>query len=391
MTSLARVVVVLVVMFLSAETLIQNARALELQSGQSADGSNSAGFKPPISVPDLYIPMQCYLGGELTDKACDVIDVAQFTYDLGNAFTKPDAMLQVSKVLLANRPVILKFAAGFETPRIDLMIEMYKAEEQFFKEIQEQIGKDLIDDRAKAAWLRTQARLDSAAVQGLIAQVYAEQQTLVSSTQNYLEANTVPGFRFNCLLACQQLVAAANGVNVFDTAGGSGASITAQGAGTSSATPATTNNLLGSTSNGNTSSPSTATTANNSAPSSSTSSGSTAGNAGATGSGTAETANGSATSESNGSNSAKAAHGHTGLIVGGILAGAGAAGAAAAYGLKNQNQSSQSCQAPEHCNALSPGPPGCTSGQDFLNALNAYCQCAGFPSGHDLGAGASCP
>jgi hypothetical protein len=87
----------------------------------------------------------------------------------------------------------------------------------------------------------------------------------------------------------------------------------------------------------------------------------------------------------------KGGGGHTGLI---LLVGGGAAAGVAAYAvgvaMKNQS-SSQSCQVPVHCNALSPGPPGCLSGQPFVNALGTHCRCMGFPSGHDLGAGVSCP
>lgn len=86
----------------------------------------------------------------------------------------------------------------------------------------------------------------------------------------------------------------------------------------------------------------------------------------------------------------KTGGGHTGLFLLGGLAAAG--GIAAAAGLAaQQGQNAQNCQAPVHCNAILPGPPGCLSGQAFVNGLAAYCRCAGFPSGHDLGAGLSCP
>jgi len=84
---------------------------------------------------------------------------------------------------------------------------------------------------------------------------------------------------------------------------------------------------------------------------------------------------------------------HTGMIVGGVLAGVGAAGAAAAYGLRQQSQSSQNCTAPQQCGAFGPGdPPGCLQGQAFVNALAQYCSCRNLPSGSSLGSsGIVCP
>ncbi len=172
------------------------------------------------TVPfELAVPASCYAAGRFVPALCDAIGAVKFGSTLSQATSSPDAMRQVLQVLAkagGERLVVLSLGpAGSSLAAIQAAYE-YTA--RVFRTIQNRILSEMRDDPAQAALLRQFALADARAVEAMIARVFAEHGAVVDATRDYLMANPqAPGIRFHCLLACQQLVAAAQGANVFDT------------------------------------------------------------------------------------------------------------------------------------------------------------------------------
>ena len=80
--------------------------------------------------------------------------------------------------------------------------------------------------------------------------------------------------------------------------------------------------------------------------------------------------------------------GHVGAwVLGSVLAGGAVAGAVEAASLLKPQKNCGS--APNICSVFDPNYQACLA--NFQQQIANYCSCNGFPSGHDLGAGATCP
>ena len=121
-------------------------------------------------------------------------------------------------LLKEGQSLVLRFAGieGLE-PELDLVKEIYAAEQQFFRQMIGRITTELREDPRRAQWLRGVARLDSRRIEQFRQAVFAEHSADVTAAQRYVR--TLPqsrGIRIPCRLACRQLIAAASGMNVFD-------------------------------------------------------------------------------------------------------------------------------------------------------------------------------
>jgi hypothetical protein len=304
-----------VLVFLAAAVLTV-ALALGIVAVAGAYSPQQQSQQPPATPSyalSVAMPAACMGAGGLTPgpvtATCDAFGAVQFGADLSDALKKPDSMHKAVKVFAeagTEKLVVLSFPEemGLD-PRLALVKAMMQATRDFFDYTTQRLSMEY-QDRAKAEQLRTQFALaDSQAVQALRDQAFAQQQSVLDAASAYLTANPgTPGFRFQCLLACQQLISAAQGFNVFD----------------------------------------------NQVPTSRT-------------------------------QNSPGGHGHTGLIVGGVLAGAGAVGAAAALSLRKSCGTSPGAQLNQDC--FGGNSAAC---QQDIARMNTYCQCNGF-SGFNVSTG----
>lgn len=204
-----------------AQSQTLNSRTLpEFESATWAQGN------PESIVPiEFAIPAACLVAGQLKPGAasatCHVIDAVQLGVALDQALVRPDAMLAVLQALgLAGGQRIVAISLGPGGGAVSLVQAQHEQMARVFRTIGDRIQTEMQDDPAKAASLRQFALADVQAVQALRARVFAEHAAVVNAATEYLTTNPqAQGIRFHCLLACQQLVSAAQGANVFDTAG----------------------------------------------------------------------------------------------------------------------------------------------------------------------------
>ena len=175
---------------------------------------------PQLTGPaQVAIPATCFVAGNLVPAVCEVINMVQFGLTFSEATEKPAAMREVLQVLAkaaSQRLVILSLGPAGSS--VGAILAAYEYTARTFRTMQNRILSEMRDDPAKAELLRQFALADAQAVEAMIARVFAEHASLVDATRDYLMSNSeAPGIQFHCLLACQQLISAAQGANVFDT------------------------------------------------------------------------------------------------------------------------------------------------------------------------------
>ncbi len=289
-------------------------------------GGSPQQTQPPLPNPiNVAIPPICLAAsgapGALS-ASCDVVGGVELGIELSKPFGKPDQMWEMGKILAkyAAEKAVVYSLKGLEKgvsldPRIDLLKEYYSWLVKFDAYMWQRVNKELMENGAHAEWLKQQAYLHSQSVQALVCSAFTQQKSVVEAAQNYLTANpNTPAIQFNCGLACQQLIAAGQGLNVFDN-------------------PPGTSNAQ------------------------------------------------SAVATRGGQIAEPPKHNNTGWIVGGVLAGAGAAGAAAALSMNKGCGSSPASQVNQAC--FGGNSSAC---QQAIAQMNSYCQCNGF-SGFSVSTG----
>lgn len=197
-------------------------------AGGVQDVQQTSFTGPPISLADIAIPSACYSVKQMVtgtakivvSGTCYAADIGTLTKSLNDAFQNPEAMRNVA-ILFANWAVpnaivlLVPELEGVEA-YIALVKAFQVALDVFDAKLIEELQKELMDP-AKAAQLKKVAQLDSQAIAALKAAIFAEHKAFVDAAANYLTSNPgTGGIQFKCLVACQQLVSAANGLNVFD-------------------------------------------------------------------------------------------------------------------------------------------------------------------------------
>ena len=185
----------------------------------AAAPASEQGAPQSTGPVQVAIPATCFVAGNLVPAVCEVINMVQFGLTFSEATEKPEAMREVLQVLAkaaSQRLVILSLGPAGSS--VGAILAAYEYTARTFRTMQNRILSEMRDDPAKAELLRQFALADAQAVEAMIARVFAEHASVVDATRDYLMANSeAPGIQFHCLLACQQLISAAQGANVFDT------------------------------------------------------------------------------------------------------------------------------------------------------------------------------
>jgi hypothetical protein len=171
-------------------------------------------------LPFVAIPAVCLTGGELKviDGTCDVIDAGEFGWELSDARSAREALRVLGKAA-AGDIVIMSFPREMNLDRkVDLVRKMMNVEMQVFNRMMNRIEVAMNEDPVKARWLRMNAEIDSANVEVLRKSAAREFGSVAESVErHFTEHPHSSGVQGRCLMACRQAVAAAHGINVFDT------------------------------------------------------------------------------------------------------------------------------------------------------------------------------
>ena len=102
--------------------------------------------------------------------------------------------------------------------KVGLVKAIYAAQQRQLDLITAKIQQTMQESPQKAATLYAYALKDSSDVEKLRQDTHDQQKSAVNNAAGYIESHsTSGGVQFNCKTACHQVIAAARGINVFDS------------------------------------------------------------------------------------------------------------------------------------------------------------------------------